>query len=683
MNFKERLKQALKSPNKFGSGGYIQPAGGGDQIVYGARHSQGGVMRDYNTELEGGGFDSQGNPKAGEVITTVYDNGGNPQEFYMSYKNGVAQDYLAAKERAGGQLNQAQKQEFAKQNESMNPNGSPSGIAANGGYMNYKHGGAHNSDGSKRGFWDNVHARSNRGESPDKSKVSSDTAKRFNLADGGMRKYFMGGMQSMIDPRDQALYGQGVDRRSGYSLADGGKKLYHNGGEGPGHPHGNYTTQVPTDNDNYILNAGVLPDVEIKEKDPRSWLKKNYQKYIAPVGHGLLDGLGFIPAVGELADGVNALWYTAEGNTADALLSTAAMVPFAGWAATTGKWTKNTIKNMDKLTPGGGDMYKRLEYLKEVNPKLAKELKIKNKKQIKNMLKNDPKAAQKIIDDAETGKVFNGSKPTSKGNTSASSNYPEGHPLNSSSSKTSGSSSTSSTSGSSTPSNPVDVKPTIGDKLSTGYNSTKQKMLNLNNSINKTAIGRGYNPFSGWKGMGKTTPPIRTVDNVISTTRSGKVKGLKGGPGNWTGKPISTPMISYTPGAPRTFGQQALNTGKNAWNLGLKTGLYTGTYAGVKGLFGSSDSELLDKDMNYDAVGDGKFSLINGSGTNTNTINNDTIPVTPVEEYNINQPVELEDLGTTDSIPYTAVGDTLNIEGGNWKRLEDNSDGSVNWEQID
>ena len=92
MNFKERLRQALKYSN----GGYIKNAGGGDQVVYGARHSQGGVMRDENTELEGGGFDENGNPKQGEVITTVFDDGGNPQEFYMSHKNGVAQQYLQA-----------------------------------------------------------------------------------------------------------------------------------------------------------------------------------------------------------------------------------------------------------------------------------------------------------------------------------------------------------------------------------------------------------------------------------------------------------------------------------------------------------------------------------------------------------------------------------------------------------
>ena len=180
----------------------------------------------------------------------------------------------------------------------------------------------------------------------------------------------------------------------------GGVRKYQEGGAN--------VTAVPQDKDNYILNAGMLPEVDIEEKDTRSWLKKNYQKYISPVGHGVLDVAGMVPLFGEAADGINAVWYTAEGNYVDAALSSAAMIPFAGWAATGTKWTKNTIKAMDKVTPGGGEMYQQLKYLQEVNPKLAAELGIRNKKQIKKMLTNDPSSAQRIIDNANTGKVFDG-----------------------------------------------------------------------------------------------------------------------------------------------------------------------------------------------------------------------------------------------------------------------------------
>ena len=58
-------------------------------------------------------------------------------------------------------------------------------------------------------------------------------------------------------------------------------------------------------------------------------------------GHVVLDGIGFIPLVGELADGTNAVWYMAEGDYINAGLSSASMVPFLGWGA---QGTKYAIK---------------------------------------------------------------------------------------------------------------------------------------------------------------------------------------------------------------------------------------------------------------------------------------------------------------------------------------------------
>jgi hypothetical protein len=42
-------------------------------------------------------------------------------------------------------------------------------------------------------------------------------------------------------------------------------------------------------------------------------------------GHAALDVLGLAPAFGEAADGINGLWYLAEGNHVDAGLSFASM----------------------------------------------------------------------------------------------------------------------------------------------------------------------------------------------------------------------------------------------------------------------------------------------------------------------------------------------------------------------
>ncbi|WP_285593543.1 DUF6531 domain-containing protein [Actinomycetospora sp. NBRC 106378] len=67
------------------------------------------------------------------------------------------------------------------------------------------------------------------------------------------------------------------------------------------------------------------------------------------LGHAALDVAGLVPVVGEVADGANAAWYTAEGDYLNAGLSAAAMIPFAGWAAT---GIKGGIKVADAVEAG-------------------------------------------------------------------------------------------------------------------------------------------------------------------------------------------------------------------------------------------------------------------------------------------------------------------------------------------
>lgn len=57
-----------------------------------------------------------------------------------------------------------------------------------------------------------------------------------------------------------------------------------------------------------------------------------------------LDVVGLIPGFGEIADGVNALIYTGRGDYVNAGLSTAAMIPLAGWAATGGKLGNKALR---------------------------------------------------------------------------------------------------------------------------------------------------------------------------------------------------------------------------------------------------------------------------------------------------------------------------------------------------
>lgn len=70
---------------------------------------------------------------------------------------------------------------------------------------------------------------------------------------------------------------------------------------------------------------------------------------------GGLDIAGLIPGIGEIADGANALIYTARGDYTNAGLSAAAMIPFAGWGATGAKGAikaKRALNATDVATDG-------------------------------------------------------------------------------------------------------------------------------------------------------------------------------------------------------------------------------------------------------------------------------------------------------------------------------------------
>ena len=67
-----------------------------------------------------------------------------------------------------------------------------------------------------------------------------------------------------------------------------------------------------------------------------------------------LDIAGLVPGLGEIADCVNGCISLARGNYGDAALSFAAMVPFAGTAATVGKIAKKIKKVVDKAQDNRG-----------------------------------------------------------------------------------------------------------------------------------------------------------------------------------------------------------------------------------------------------------------------------------------------------------------------------------------
>lgn len=62
-----------------------------------------------------------------------------------------------------------------------------------------------------------------------------------------------------------------------------------------------------------------------------------------------LDIAGLVPVIGEIADGLNALIYALHRDYVNAGLSLAAMIPFAGWAATGAKWGGKAMKLLEKV----------------------------------------------------------------------------------------------------------------------------------------------------------------------------------------------------------------------------------------------------------------------------------------------------------------------------------------------
>lgn len=102
---------------------------------------------------------------------------------------------------------------------------------------------------------------------------------------------------------------------------------------------------------NYFTNlAGVSPLKQTKEQDPPEEKKDDSEWSWSDIGHATLDAVGLIPGLGEIADGANAAWYSAEGDYENAALSTAAMVPFVGWGATAvkgAKYAKKAKKTFD------------------------------------------------------------------------------------------------------------------------------------------------------------------------------------------------------------------------------------------------------------------------------------------------------------------------------------------------
>lgn len=104
---------------------------------------------------------------------------------------------------------------------------------------------------------------------------------------------------------------------------------------------GGSTYSMVVASDARLASLAFQQDVETRGDDAPWW---------SSAGHIVLDVLGLVPVVGEVADGINAVWYFAEGNVIDGTLSVAALVPIGGQGATAGKWGRRVLRGEEAAT---------------------------------------------------------------------------------------------------------------------------------------------------------------------------------------------------------------------------------------------------------------------------------------------------------------------------------------------
>ena len=94
-----------------------------------------------------------------------------------------------------------------------------------------------------------------------------------------------------------------------------------------------YFEPVVTDIDQYIYRPYFKP----LEDQATDWWDDTWDEYGEWV-HGALDTVGFVPGLGDIADGLNGLIYLGEGRYLEATVSALAMIPLIGDLGKGGKW---------------------------------------------------------------------------------------------------------------------------------------------------------------------------------------------------------------------------------------------------------------------------------------------------------------------------------------------------------
>ena len=95
-----------------------------------------------------------------------------------------------------------------------------------------------------------------------------------------------------------------------------------------------YFEPVISDIDQYIYQPYFKP----LEDQATDWWDDTWDEYGEWV-HGALDTVGFVPGLGDIADGLNGLIYLGEGRYLEATVSALAMIPLIGDLGKGGKWS--------------------------------------------------------------------------------------------------------------------------------------------------------------------------------------------------------------------------------------------------------------------------------------------------------------------------------------------------------
>ena len=107
--------------------------------------------------------------------------------------------------------------------------------------------------------------------------------------------------------------------------------------------------------------------------DPKSEFAEN--------AHMVLDWIGFIPGIGEVADAVNAIWYFVEGKTLEGCLSLISLIPIIGSAlGAAGKVALKGISKVGKISDTMGDVTAAI--VKTINPSAGMMREIKDGLQV-------------------------------------------------------------------------------------------------------------------------------------------------------------------------------------------------------------------------------------------------------------------------------------------------------------